>query len=204
VQHEDRASFRHAFRLSPQSVIRGEAPVSMAFIPLFGVSFVDAHRGWVVGGAGTILATADGATFAHQVNGDPALNDLLGVVFVDANVGFAVGTSGTILKTTDGGANWVIQSSGGSTAQLFAVDFVNENTGFAVGRNGTILSTSNGGQDWHAQSSGTSTAILLDVKFIQISNRRSYEMDPKSSPGAPEPDTACHGIAHDAPVSSGP
>ena len=69
---------------------------------LSGVCFVDASHGWVVGGSGAILVTANGgATWTAQSSGmTKSLND---VSFSDASHGWVVGEDGTILVTSNGG-----------------------------------------------------------------------------------------------------
>jgi photosystem II stability/assembly factor-like uncharacterized protein len=87
------------------------------YIPLTGVSQIDAETATVTGGAGIILRTTDGGNnWVQQVSG--TFYDLLRVSFTDANTGTTVGQFGTILRTTDGGEHWVPQESG--TPELLA------------------------------------------------------------------------------------
>lgn len=119
--------------------------------PLFGVSFVDANVGTVVGFE-TILRTTDGgATWEEQYPGF-GRQILIDVSFTDANTGTAVGDRGTILRTTDGGVTWVQQDSG-TTSTLISVSFTDASNGTAVGSQGTILRTTDGGQTWVSQRS---------------------------------------------------
>jgi photosystem II stability/assembly factor-like uncharacterized protein len=68
--------------------------------PLFGVHFVDANMGTVVGAEGTVLRTLNGgATWTAQTTG--TTGHLFGVFFADANTGWVVG--GAILRTDTGG-----------------------------------------------------------------------------------------------------
>jgi hypothetical protein len=64
------------------------------------VAFTDATHGWVVGKAGTILATTDGgATWSKQSSGSAAyLNEM---AFTDATHDWVVGADGTILALAD-------------------------------------------------------------------------------------------------------
>jgi hypothetical protein len=91
----------------------------------YGVSFVDANTGYVVGGGNMwgssnsrsdnsssqlvynspILKTTDGCeTWTTQIT---VSTNLLSICFTDENNGTAVGTGGTILRTTNGGVSFV-------------------------------------------------------------------------------------------------
>jgi photosystem II stability/assembly factor-like uncharacterized protein len=135
---------------------------------LWDVSFIDATTGWVVGGSGTILHTADGgANWAPQTSGTGST--LYGVHFTDASNGWAVG--GTVIyHTADGGANWAPQTSG-ATQTLYGVHFTDANTGWAVGQGGTILHTSNGGATWAPQTVvGNTTRAFQEIQFTDANN----------------------------------
>jgi uncharacterized repeat protein (TIGR01451 family) len=127
----------------PQDSGTGEA--------LNAVYFLDSGLGWVVGNAGTILATTDdGTTWDAQLSNVTA--DLQDVHFTDANTGWVVGSSGTILHTTDGGATWHVQNSGTSN-DLQALDLADVHHGWVVGRQfyAAILHT-NDGSHWYTQT----------------------------------------------------
>lgn len=84
---------------------------SVANQDFYGVAFVNATTGWVVGMGGAIYKTTDGGgNWVRQTSG--SLDHLLPVAFADAQNGWAVGTNGRILNTRDGGATWVHQSLG--------------------------------------------------------------------------------------------
>jgi photosystem II stability/assembly factor-like uncharacterized protein len=133
---------------------------------LYGVKFVDADHGWVVGAFGAVFRTVDGGkSWQPQVSHTTEM--LFDVDFADAKNGWIVGRSGTILHTTDGGENWTKQS--GTDKHLFAVDFVDGQYGVTVGDWGVILSTSDGGQTW-ASRSLENDVILNDVAMIDRSH----------------------------------
>jgi photosystem II stability/assembly factor-like uncharacterized protein len=69
--------------------------------PLFGVSFIDADRWWVVGGGGAILGSMDGgASWLEEQSGvQPNLND---VSCTGGNAVFTVGDLGVMLKKVYG------------------------------------------------------------------------------------------------------
>ncbi len=92
---------------------------------LYGASFVDDNRGWVVGEMGRIWATTNGgASWQEQQdsllpqwkralgpNDDPRFADFLlptffGVSFRDAEHGAACGLEGWVVQTSDGGKTW--------------------------------------------------------------------------------------------------
>ena len=137
---------------------------------LFGVNFVDANTGLVLGNSlagGTILKTTDaGNTWMQQSSGTTF--PLWDAHFTDVNTCTIIGEGGTILRTTNGGDNWVQQTSGTST-NLSGVFFSDNNTGTTVGENGTILRTTDAGATWSAQVSGV-TATLEDVCFTSQTN----------------------------------
>jgi len=75
------------------------------------VAAAEGGRFWVVGEAGTIVASDDdGLTWTAQSSGTDA--DLYAVDFLDAQRGVAVGARGTVVITTDGGATWSDLSTG--------------------------------------------------------------------------------------------
>jgi photosystem II stability/assembly factor-like uncharacterized protein len=126
------------------------------------VHFTDANNGWIVGGDGTIIKTANGgAVWYIQTSGTS--DWLLDVYFTNALNGWAVGESGTIVYTTNGGVVWDIQTSG-TNQWLFSVHFTDALNGWAVGGDGTIIKTANGGADWDSQSS-VNTQALFSVYF---------------------------------------
>ncbi len=114
--------------------------------PIESAAFPTASRGYLVGGAGTILASTDGGA-RWTLESAPSSADLYGVFFLpDGATGWAVGGNGTILHTTDG-VHWSAQTS--PTAQkLYAVAFVDALHGFVAGDQRTLLQTADGGQSW--------------------------------------------------------
>lgn len=132
---------------------------------LYGATFVDAERGWVVGAFGTIVSTGDGGrTWRPQAS--RTTQSLYGVDFVDARHGWVVGRSGTILHTADGGQSWTRQESGvGSEKHLFSVAFADAQHGIIAGDWGVILTTDDGGRTW-VDRSLTEDVILNQVVMV--------------------------------------
>ena len=130
----------------------------------YGVSFVDANTGTVVGsegaGAGVILHTTDGGiTWTSQADNlpdHPLWRYLYGVSFSDPETGTVVGVGdyryapnptvliqyGLVYNTTNGGSTWTAQAEF-PFAPLNAVMLTDANTGSAVGNGGVILRIAN-------------------------------------------------------------
>lgn len=131
------------------------------FADLYGVSYISAQTGWVVGSSGLIYRTNDwSSNWTQQTSG--VTTRLNNVDFVDANTGFVVGDSGVILRTTNGGSTWTSIPVGGASTNYYGVDFIDSQTGWVVGANGVILQTTNGGSTWTVkspESAGTSVTF---------------------------------------------
>src|SRR5438309_9613248 len=122
-------------------------------VTLYGVAFASPTAGWVVGSAGTILATTNGgASWKPQKSGSQ--ETLYDVAFPAPKVGWAVGSNGTILKTTDGGAKWTAQKSG-TIISLYDVTFLDDRRGWIAGAHGTTLATADAGTSWQDQPTGS-------------------------------------------------
>ncbi|HMO82295.1 MAG TPA: YCF48-related protein [Pyrinomonadaceae bacterium] len=133
---------------------------------------LDERRGLLVGGAGTIMATEDGAETWDAVpgtgpanmqnissgyrgqNGQGTPTRLNALFFLDQERGWAAGNNGTLLQTRNGGKSWSRQESG-VEVMLLDILFLDEKTGFAAGDDGTMISTEDGGQTWKKDATGT-------------------------------------------------
>ena len=79
---------------------------------LNGVTFFDAHVGWAVGDAGSLIVTKDGGFTWEDISvvdnrtGLKVTSNLLSVAFYNLNDGLIVGDGGLILRTTDSGYTW--------------------------------------------------------------------------------------------------
>ena len=132
-------------------------------VNLYGVDFVSAKTGWVVGGDGTVVRTTDAG--AHWTVQDAHTTDQLnGVDFVDARHGWIACNDGTIVATTDGGANWAAQTSNAYTG-FKAITFTDADHGWAVGFSGQVDVTTDGGANWTLQDLGMGTRTVNDVAF---------------------------------------
>ena len=112
---------------------------------LMDVVALDIETAWVVGNAGTILATSDGgATWRAQSSGTS--EDLQSASFFDVDNGLAAGANGTILRTTDGGSTWRAVNSGTSESLLSVAYFGTK--AIAVGEGGTVTQSDDAGVSW--------------------------------------------------------
>lgn len=145
---------------------------------LWGVKFISASEGWVVGSSGTILHTVDGGlNWEAQESGTD--RDLKAVAFVDNQKGWVVGHGGTLLGTKDGGRHWTaVQASSqqleekgpiilgnGSSSALLKVFFLNELDGWVGGEDGFVLHTRDGGAHWE-QGSRFTIAPITGIHFV--------------------------------------
>jgi photosystem II stability/assembly factor-like uncharacterized protein len=118
--------------------------------------FINASKGFLVGGGGTMLATTDGGSnwsepkFAESKK-RTKLNSLY---FADQKTGWAAGNQGLIYSTNDGGNLWREQTTGVSS-DLFDIAFTDSMVGFAVGDNGIVLRTTTAGAKWTVERTST-------------------------------------------------
>jgi photosystem II stability/assembly factor-like uncharacterized protein len=127
-------------------------------ISLWGVDFVNADTGIIVGGTAPstviVLRTTNGGESWLTVP-SPAQSALYDVAFANDSTAVAVGWEGIILRTSDGGATWSIQANG-TASWLSAAEFGPDGiSGVAVGSFGTILRTTDAGLTWASQSGPT-------------------------------------------------
>jgi photosystem II stability/assembly factor-like uncharacterized protein len=106
-----------------------------------------------VGNAGSIVSTADGASWDERVSGVSA--NLNGVSCQPGGQAcVAVGDAGTVLKSGDGGAGWSIKPSQ-TDRDLTSVSCPTPSRCYAVGRGGLVSASQDGGESWSTQTSGT-------------------------------------------------
>ena len=102
---------------------------------LMGIAPGPSGQWWVVGEAGTVIASSDdGMTWAAQTV--PTTEDLYAVAFYDASRGVAVGAHGAAIVTTDGGQTWQDRATG-IDAYLGDATWLDANTVLVVGGLGT-------------------------------------------------------------------
>ena len=140
---------------------------------LNGVHFVDAQKGWVVGGGVdalgkyfSLLYTENGGlTWLVNAQYGPIRND---VHFTDSPNGWLAAENSIIDYTRDGGQNWnasLVDAENSIT--LNGVHFITPQEGWTVGKidyadTGVIYSTKDGGATWE-QETIPESGILFDV-----------------------------------------
>lgn len=135
-----------------QNALLGQAGITDALnIPTwFGVRFLNANEGIVVGLEGKIAKTTDAGktwTFTGLELGQNSTDQLYAPRWVGNGNGWIVGAAGRVLRLDNG--EWKPASLGMRTiAWLRSIDFFDENNGWIVGGYGTILRTSDGGKTW--------------------------------------------------------
>jgi photosystem II stability/assembly factor-like uncharacterized protein len=131
------------------------------------MAFTDLNHGLIVGDAGMVLATEDGAkTWKPRESGT---KEHLRAI---CNVGEAIwvaGFDGVLIHSSDGGKTWEKQKSGTSQT-LEGIYFLDPNHGWAVGWAGTILRTSDGGKKWTEVKSEAASWSLSSVYFRDLQN----------------------------------
>jgi photosystem II stability/assembly factor-like uncharacterized protein len=155
-------------KLTEDEAILSEDPV------LYGVQFVDAQTGWVVGEFGNIYHTADrGRSWRTQqeslIGGEGVFDALdipsfFGLHFADASNGVAAALEGRIARTRDGGATWKYDEFDVTDPivdpltqpYLFA-----DTTGWVVGVAGEVARQTEVGAAWRRASLGMEVLTWL-------------------------------------------
>lgn len=129
---------------------------------LRGIEALDAHRAFVSGDDGTLLATEDGGRTWKQVE-TPVEDHLTSVHFIGEE-GWVAGWGGILLYSKDGGKTWTRQVTDTSNA-LESVYFADRSHGWAVGWVGTIIRTVDGGETWREVRTPAAQWSLSAVYF---------------------------------------
>ena len=127
-------------------------------------TFIDAQRGWIVGGNGALLRTTDGgASWAMQANilrTTPFLG--LSVVFTDATTGLVSTNTGLLLRTSDGGFSWELLPRTALTLQKLRK--APDGSIWGVGSLGAVARSSDAGLSWQRLPTGITT-VVYDIAF---------------------------------------
>jgi len=135
-----------------QNALLGQAGITDALnLPTwFGVRFINATEGIVVGLEGKIAKTTDAGktwTFTGLELAEVSTDPLYAPRWIGKNDGWIVGAAGRVLRMNNG--TWKPASLGLRAVTWFrSVDFFDENSGWIVGGYGTILRTTDGGKTW--------------------------------------------------------
>ena len=148
------------------------------FAWLHAVHFVDANRGWAVGGKGALLSTVDGGA-TWKVLPAPTEDTLRDIFFTDERTGWIVcerdiyklrtndEARAYLLKTTNGGGSWSRVEAAGKdvNARLLRVVFADREHGWTFGEEGALFATTDGGATWARQRVPT-RRLLLGGTFL--------------------------------------
>ena len=135
-----------------QNSLLGQAGITDALnLPTwFGVRFVSATEGVVVGLEGKIAKTTDAGktwTFTGLELAQVSTDQLYTPRWIGKDNGWIVGAAGRVLRLDNG--EWKPASLGVRSVTWFrSIDFFDENSGWIVGGYGTILHTTDGGKTW--------------------------------------------------------
>lgn len=113
-------------------------------LPLYGLYFRNVNEGWVVGGTGTVLYTADGGKTWNRLKSGTD-SDLLAITADSSGSIFAIGKRGTVLKSAAGGA-W-ITCAVPTTVDLTNVTSLSSGLLLVLGRD-RLFSSSDAGTTW--------------------------------------------------------
>jgi len=124
--------------------------VGNPFGHLYGVDFLNASRGWLVGDGdqsnnyGVIYrSTNGGKAWGLQFSGG-SLTQMYDVDAINSSTAVAVGNLGIIWRTTDGGLTWQQVPHPSVTSVLSGVEFKGK-VGYVTGNSGAILKSRTGG-----------------------------------------------------------
>ncbi|OQA29929.1 MAG: Bacillopeptidase F precursor [Verrucomicrobia bacterium ADurb.Bin345] len=144
----------------------GVPATNFALTTWYNVDFVDANRGWAVGGLNIIAGTTNaGQSWTLLTNGLPFNNYWYALEFINSQTGWACGST-SIVMTTDGGATWTNQF--GASNIVRAIRFSDEKKGWACGNN-LLLTTTNGGTTWTYSPVPTPGVYWRDLFFVNSS-----------------------------------
>ncbi|HEX8475813.1 MAG TPA: YCF48-related protein [Pyrinomonadaceae bacterium] len=145
---------------------------------LHGVHFVDAEKGWAVGGGGVVLTTTDGGA-NWKAAPRPTEDALRDVYFADAQTGWLVCDRDVhklqtkdeprsyLLKTNDGGSTWRRVEATGTDVdvRLVRLVFADREHGWVFGEAGALYATDDGGATWQRRRVPT-RHLLLGGAFL--------------------------------------
>lgn len=137
----------------------------------YGLKFIDASTGWMMGFNGFIQKTTNGgATWVSQTNSGVTTKTIWSTDATDANTVWGSASDNTIIKSTDGGATFTLLPTifRPSTDDFRCVKFLltgSGNTGFVLGERQRIARTTNGGITWdsvYGNNTGSITLYSMD------------------------------------------
>jgi photosystem II stability/assembly factor-like uncharacterized protein len=138
----------------------------------YGLKFIDASTGWMMGFGGFIQKTTNGGvTWVSQTNPAVTTKTIWSTDATDANTVWASASDNTIIKSTNGGATYTLLPTifRPSTDDFRCIKFLitnSGNTGFVLGERQRIARTTNGGATWDSvYANNTGSVILYQLDF---------------------------------------
>jgi photosystem II stability/assembly factor-like uncharacterized protein len=144
---------------------------------LHAVYFLDERRGWVAGGNGALLETADGGETWRSAARRPTEDTIRDIYFSDSLTGWIVCERDIyklrtrdeartyLMKTADGGRTWQRVNLAEPDARLVRAVFTEGGHAWAFGEAGILYATRDGGANWSRQKSPT-RYLLLGGTFL--------------------------------------
>jgi hypothetical protein len=112
---------------------------------LYGIFFIDATHGWIVGDNGVLLKTSDGGK-QWEVTFTGLPNSFYSIFFKNESEGWICGDSGLLIHTQDGGKNWIALKVP-VKQNLFTINMAGA-SGFVTGEKAAVLQTADGRLTW--------------------------------------------------------
>jgi photosystem II stability/assembly factor-like uncharacterized protein len=133
----------------PTLFVNEDDPWGDVPLALYGVTFVDKNRGWVIGISGLLLRTDDGGKtwtdLRDELNTEAPFYD----IEFKGNLGWIVGGCGSYLLTQDHGKTWKLLEDVIKTRfWLHGISFTDSSKGWIVGARGAVVKTEDGGNTW--------------------------------------------------------
>lgn len=127
-------------------------------LPIYGIYFIDANKGFAVGGdascggtgcvppGGFILQTLNGGQTWTQIYTPADKIDVDDIYFTNATTGFAI-AYGNVYKTTNGGQTWNVTVNNPGIKTMH-ISFSDAQHGYITSLSDKVIQTSDGGKTW--------------------------------------------------------
>lgn len=139
----------------------GTAPANVDY---YGVKFITATNGFIIGAGQRVYYTTNGGTDWTATAANPGSATLNDLYVYDSTTLWVIDSSGNVYKTVDTGATWTTQAVD-TTQSLNSIEFITSEIGYVVGDSGIAFSTIDGGSTWTKIKTGITTN-LTDVYSI--------------------------------------
>jgi len=133
---------------------------------LTSVSFSDAHNGWAVGHAGTVIHTNDGGENWTLQRLDMKVDQpLYSVYFRDPQTGWAAGLWSLLIHTTDGGKTWekvrlpVAEGQKRADLNLLKIFGGVDQAMYIAAEQGTLFRSGDNGEHWQVTKTGSNASL---------------------------------------------